>query len=99
MSPKMALVLPGDGSVSVVDGVILDVHNAAFAGTIVRENAKRLIVTWTLDDLKTVSGRSFAKFDYRVSISKGSGAMNLTAAPREIDASLSSSGTCIARRK
>lgn len=99
VSPKVALVLPGDGSVSVVDAVILDVHRTAFSGTIVRENANRLIVKWTLNDLKTISGRSFANFDYRMSISKLSGNMELTANPRELTSGLRSNGSCIARKK
>jgi hypothetical protein len=99
ISPTVALVFPGDGSVKVVDAVTLHFNNGPVAGTILRDNAKRLVVKWTVKGAKADSGRSFANFDYRASISKSSGKMELTAIPREFDAGVRSAGKCAKRNK
>ena len=99
MSPKIAVVMPGDGTVSVVDAVILAEKKDAVAGKVVRNNAQRLVVKWPLENIKAGNGRSFANFDYRLSIAKKSGHAELTAVPRAFAKGLRSAGTCKTRRK
>lgn len=99
VSPKIALVLPGDGTVQVVDAVTLHFNEGPLEGTIVRENDKRLIVKWSIENAKADNGTSFSNFDYRASISKTSGAIELTAIPRQFDLGLRSPGTCRKRQQ
>ena len=94
VSPRIALVLPGDGTVTVIDALTLTFSEDPVAGTILRDNASRLIVRWSLRNVRADNGRSFANFDYRASIAKPSGRMELTAGPRTFDSGLRSVGTC-----
>jgi hypothetical protein len=94
ISPKVAVVVPGDGTVKVVDALILYFNKEPIEATVLRDNEKRLIVKWTLDNAKSDSGTSFANFDYRASIAKGSGKIELTATPRNFDTGMRSGGTC-----
>ena len=97
VSPKIAIVLPGDASVSVVDALTLTFLDAPVPGRILSESDRRLVVKWTLDDVKADSGRSFAHFDYRASISKPSGRIDLMARPRTFETELHSVGNCTKR--
>lgn len=97
ISPKIAVVLPGDGTVKIVDSVILSFRRGALKGTLLRDSPSRLIVKWTVRDVRAENGRSFAHFDYRASISKASGVIDLTASPREFDTGLRSLGKCSRR--
>lgn len=94
VSPKIAIVLPGDGSVTVIDALTLAFFDDPIEGTILRDDDKRLIVKWTLRNVRADSGRSFAYFDYRASLAKQSGRIELTAAPRAFDTGLRSTGSC-----
>lgn len=94
ISPKIALVLPGDGTVTVIDALTLTFAEEPVVGRILRDNDSRLIVKWTLDNVRADTGRSFAYFDYRASISKSTGALELTAGPRTFDTGLRGEGTC-----
>ncbi|MEW9921413.1 hypothetical protein AB2B41_17530 [Marimonas sp. MJW-29] len=94
VSPKIAIVLPGDGSVTVVDALTITFSDAPVSGRILRDNDARLIVKWTLRDVRADTGRSFAHFDYRASISKPTGRIELTAQPRTFDSGLRSVGSC-----
>ena len=99
ISPKIALVLPGDGSVRVVDAITLLFANGPTDGTLVRDDAARLIVKWSLPDVRADIGRSFAHFDYRASIAKGTGTLDLTGGPRGDEQGLRGSGTCRLHRE
>ena len=94
VSPKIAIVLPGDGSVTVVDALTLTFAEDPVLGRILRDNDARFIVKWTLKDVRADTGRSFANFDYRASIAKSTGRIELTAGPRTFDSGLRSVGTC-----
>ena len=94
VSPKIALVLPGDGTVQVIDAVTLHFNDGPLEGTIVRENDRRLVVKWSIENAKADNGKSFSNFDYRASISKTNGNIELTAIPRQFAAGLRSPGTC-----
>ena len=94
ISPQLALVFPGDGSVKVVDAVTLHFVGGPVLGTVLRDNAKRLVVKWTVKGAKADSGHSFANFDYRASIAKSTGKIEVTAIPREFDSGVRSAGKC-----
>lgn len=99
ISPKIAIVLPAKGDVTVIDALTLTFAKGAAKATVLRDNNKRFIVKWTLKNVRADSGRSFAHFDYRVSISKATGKIELTAGPRTFDSGLRSSGTCTKRNQ
>ena len=82
------------GTATVIDALTLTYAEDPVPGTILRDNASRLIVKWTLQNVRADSGRSFANFDYRASITKGTGRMELTAGPRTFDSGLRGTGTC-----
>lgn len=94
VSPKIAFVLPGDGTVKVVDAVTLHFNKEPLRGTIVRENDKRLVITWTINNARADSGQTFNNFQYRASISKSSGGIELTLRPGHYDTGLRSPGSC-----
>jgi hypothetical protein len=94
ISPKIALVFAVDGSVKVVDAVVLHFEGGPIEGTVLRNNASRAIVKWTVKGARADNGTSFANFDYRASIAKKTGKMELSAIPREYDLGLRSAGTC-----
>ena len=94
MSPKIAFVLPGDGTVKVVDAVTLHFNKEPLLGQIVRENNKRIVIKWTIRNAKADNGKSFNHLDYRASISKTNGGVEVTMQPRHYDAGLRSPGSC-----
>lgn len=97
ISPKIVIILPEQGEVTVVDALTLAFAQDPVRGTILRDNDQRFVVKWTLRNVRADSGRSFAYFDYRASIAKGSGRMALTAGPRTSDSGLRGGGTCVRR--
>lgn len=97
VSPKIAIILPETGAVTVVDALTLTFASAPVKATVLRDNDRRLIVKWTLKNVRADSGRSFAHFDYRASIAKPSGRIELSAGPRTYDSGLRGIGTCIRR--
>lgn len=99
VSPKIAIVLPGDGTAQVVDALTLTFSQDVVPGTILRDDPQRFIVRWSLEDARTDSGQSFGAFDYRASIAKRTGRIDLTAAPRASDTPLVASGTCRRRTR
>ena len=99
ISPKIALILPDDGSVQIVDALTLHFVKKPVTGTILRDDAKRLIVKWNIKGAKADNGQSFAGFNYRVSISKATGALSVKAIPNGYDSGVSGAGTCKKRNK
>jgi hypothetical protein len=97
ISPRLALVLPGDGSVTVIDAITMTFSDVPVLGRILRDDARRLIVKWTVTGARTDRGRSFAHFDYRASVSKRSGRIALTAIPRAFDSGVHGTGACARR--
>ena len=94
VSPRIAIVLPGDGTASVIDALTLTFAEDPVPATIIRDNDARLIVKWSLENARADNGRSFANFDYRASIAKSTGRMELYAGPRTFDTGLRSFGIC-----
>lgn len=94
VSPKIAFVLPGDGTVKIADSVTLHFNKGPLPGTIVRENNKRLVIKWTIDNARADNGMTYNNLQYRASISKSSGQIELTMQPRHYDAGLRSPGSC-----
>ncbi|MEQ6202719.1 hypothetical protein ABMC88_06650 [Sulfitobacter sp. HNIBRBA2951] len=94
ISPKIALIFAKDGSVKAVDAVILHFAGGPIKGTVLRNNASRAVVKWTVKGAKADNGTSFADFDYRASIGKKSGKVDLTAIPHGYDKGLRSGGSC-----
>lgn len=94
ISPKIAIVLPKDGPVQVIDALTMTFGEDPVPATVLRDNEKRFIVKWTLQDVRADTGRSFANFDYRASIAKSTGQIEVTAGPRTFDSGLRSVGTC-----
>ncbi|MDG1168790.1 MAG: hypothetical protein P8N14_06295 [Sulfitobacter sp.] len=94
ISPKIAIVLPAQGEVQVVDALTLAFSPTPVIATILRDDAKRLTLKWSLQNVRADNGRSFAYFDYRASIAKATGRMELTAGPRSFDTGLRGTGLC-----
>ena len=99
ISEKIALVLPGDGSVKVVDAVTLHENGKPLVGKILRESASHLHIKWTIKDLRTTNGTAFATTDYKAIIVKSTGKIDLTMKPRHFDVGLQSNGSCKKRSK
>ena len=97
VSPKIAIVVPSEGAVTVVDALTIAFSEEPVTATVLRDNAARLIVKWTLENARADNGRSFAHFDYRASIAKATGQIELTAGPRTFDTGLRSVGNCVKR--
>jgi hypothetical protein len=98
ISPKIAIILPDNASVKVVDALTLSFAKEPVSGTISRNNTKRLIVNWSLKGVKADNGTSFAAVNYRASMSKATGAVSVTTIPAGYDNGLRASGNCKARR-
>lgn len=99
ISPKIAIVLPDSNSVKIVDAITLSFATEPVSGTISRNNAKRLIVNWSIKGVKADNGTSFAAVNYRASIAKATGAVSVTTIPAGYDSGLSGSGKCTTRRE
>ena len=99
ISPKLALVFAADGSAKVVDGVIMYVNGAPIPATVVRNNANRAIVKWSVKGVRADNGTSFARFNYRASVTKKTGQIELTAIPSNFDTGLRSGGKCRKRSR
>ncbi len=99
ISPKIAIILPGDKSVSVVDAITLTFVKKPVSGTILRNNAKRLIVKWGVKGVKSDDGTSFAGVNYRASISKTTGSIAVSTIPTGYDIGLRAKGACKIRNK
>lgn len=99
ISPKIAIVLPGDETVKIVDAITLNFSKQPVAGTVLRNNANRLIVKWVVQDVKADNGTSFAGINYRASIGKSNGAIEVKTIPNGYDKGLRATGVCKARRQ
>lgn len=99
ISPKIAIILPGDNTVKIVDAITLTFAKEPVAGNILRDNAKRLVVKWTVEGVKADSGASFAGVNYRASLSKSTGKIEVSTIPKGYDTGLRAAGVCKSRNK
>ncbi|MEP3784059.1 hypothetical protein [Ascidiaceihabitans sp.] len=99
IASTIGFVDDGSGAVQVVDPLILHYNKVALQGQVLRNDAKRLIVKWTLSGGEKEGGGTYGDFDYRASISKANGKIQLTAKPRQFDSGLRSGGRCTRRTK
>ena len=97
ISPKIAVVFPKDGTVRVVDAITLYFVKDAVQGRILQDNDARVVVRWSIPRARTDTGVSFNAFDYRASIAKRTGRIDVTAKPRSYDTGVTSRGTCVRR--
>ena len=96
-SAKLAFVLPGDGSVKVIDGIIMHFLGKPLAGKILRESKTHVHVKWTLKDIRSDNGTAFSNVDYKAVVTKSSGRIRLNAKPRHFDIGLHDEGRCETR--
>jgi hypothetical protein len=87
------------GGVIVADSVILYYDKKPKVAKVLRSNDARLVVKWTLENAETDRGQKIGNFDYRASISKTKGSIQVTAIPRHFDSGLQSNGQCTPRTK
>ncbi len=99
ISPKIAIILPDEKSAMVMDAITLSQGKDPVPASIQRNNGKRLIVTWLVHGIRSNRGRSFAGVIYRASVSKSTGAIDMSMIPRGYDKGVKASGTCKTRRK
>ncbi len=99
ISPKIAIIFPDAETVQIVDALTLNFVKKPVAGTILRNNAKRVIVKWNIEGVKADNGQSFAGVNYRASISKATGALEVKTIPNGYDSGLRGTGTCKKRNK
>ncbi|MGC1496514.1 MAG: hypothetical protein WA790_11960 [Sulfitobacter sp.] len=99
ISPKIAIIFPDEDTVQIVDALTLTFVKKPVTGTILRNNAKRLIVKWEIEGMKADNGQSFAGVNYRASISKATGAVDIKTIPNGYDKGLSGQGSCKKRNK
>ncbi len=99
ISPTVALILPGDGTVTVADAVTLHFAKKPVEGKILRDNGNKLIVKWTVKGAQADAGQRFSNFDYRAIVVKKTGRIDMTAQARSIDFRLFSKGKCEKRTK
>lgn len=99
ISPKIAIIFPDEKSVQILDAITLSYTKNPVPGTISRNNSKRLIVKWLVTGVKADNGRSFAGIKYRASISKSTGAIEVSMLPKGYDKGVRAEGTCKKRKK
>lgn len=99
ISPKIAIILPGDETVKIVDAITLSVSKQPVEGRILRNNAGRVIVKWVVEGIKADDGTSFAGINYRASIGKSNGAVEVKTIPNGYDNGLRATGVCKARSR
>lgn len=94
ISPTIGIVLREDGTAEVVDAVILNHYKVAIPGKVLRNNDRRLTVSWVLENIRADNGTSFAKFQYRLTADKIGGKARISAQPRNFDSGLNLQGAC-----
>ena len=94
ISPRIAIVVTPDSNIRVIDALTLTFEDAPVPATVLRDDPVRLVIRWTLSGARADSGRSFAYFDYRASLSRATGHIEVTAGPRGYDTGLRGSGQC-----
>ncbi|MEM7519932.1 MAG: hypothetical protein AAF307_02745 [Pseudomonadota bacterium] len=99
VSPKIAIVIPEEGAPVVIDALTLTFAQDPVPITILRDDGVRFIARWSLENVRADSGRSFANFDYRASISQATGRIELTVGPRSTDSGLRGAGSCQKRTR
>lgn len=98
-SPKMAFILADNGSVKVVDGVILHFVGEAADGKVLRNNEKSMQVRWTVSETRSDNGSGYGKIDYLASLNKGSGRINVTVTPQGEYQTMRARGKCAIRKQ
>ena len=99
VSPKIAFVLPGDGSVTVVDAVTLHFNGKPLGGKIQRDSNTHTHIRWTIKDARSDNGTAFSKVDYKAVLTKASGRINLTTKARQSASNVQTQGRCAKRTK
>lgn len=99
ISPKIAIILPGDETVKILDGITLSVSQQPVEGSILRNTAGRVIVKWVVEGIKADDGTSYAGINYRASIGKSNGAVEVKTIPNGYDKGLRATGVCKARSR
>ncbi len=83
-----------DGSVKVADPVVQHFEGAPIPARVLRDDGNRLIVKWSLKNARADSGVSISDMDYRASITRSGGAIELRTIPRHFDRGIRSGGRC-----
>lgn len=97
ISEKIGIVLDGTGRARVSDALILSVHSVPIDGEIVRNNDRKLVVTWTLRGITNGSNQYTPYFDYHATVRKN-GAISVYARPDGYHNRFSGTGTCKMRQ-
>jgi hypothetical protein len=94
----LVIVMDEQGRATVNDPAIFYFNKAPLAGVVERDAPRRLIVTWSLEDL---SGQSSAisVFRYRASLSRPDLSIDVTARADTYDNRYFARGTCKKRMK
>ncbi|AXI47290.1 hypothetical protein C1J03_15490 [Sulfitobacter sp. SK012] len=96
ISQKVGIIMQGENEVKVVDAVILHFAKEPIEGTVVRNNAKRLIVKWEVRGARG-GGTSLESVDFRASIGKKTGRIQLSALASGFDFGPNGTGKCTPR--
>jgi activator of HSP90 ATPase len=79
--------------VSVNDALIQGINGGPLLGELASENDRRIVFTWTLRNVPSVSGQ-IASLKYRATIFKADGELQISMRPLNYDNSFNGAGTC-----
>ncbi|WP_298913330.1 hypothetical protein [uncultured Roseobacter sp.] len=97
ISDKVGIVVKPNGQVTVIDAVILYFNKTPMSAKVVRNDAKRLDVRWTIRGAKDDANQRVGYFDYSAQINKKTNKFAIYAKPENYPNRFSGKGKCTPR--
>jgi hypothetical protein len=94
LSDTLAFVVPGDGTIQVIDAVTLFFGISPVKVKVARNSDTKLVMHWKLKGVEDANGLKVPVFDYTARINKTTMAITLEARPRDFQKSWIGRGTC-----
>lgn len=96
VSPRLVVIVPENGAVSVIDGAILHFKGKPIPARL-RDTKNKLKVRWSLQSIKDSRNTNIPNFAYSAQISKSTNKVRVTAKALGFDQIWSGSGNCTLR--
>ncbi|WP_298842700.1 hypothetical protein [uncultured Roseobacter sp.] len=94
---KMGIVLGEDGSVTVLDPIILQFHEKPMQASVQRNDDRKLSIVWTLTNVENADKQKAAQFSYTAQVNKKNNRISVSARPEGYSNRFHGRGKCVIR--
>ncbi|ABG31389.1 hypothetical protein RD1_1770 [Roseobacter denitrificans OCh 114] len=95
VSEKLAIIMKENGQVLVSDSVVLQFNKAPIVARVTRNNDRKMVVRWRLNNNVNSQNQQTPSFDYTASLTKSNNKVHVSGSPDGYPNRFTGSGTCV----